>query len=128
MKLDLTATVERDSQAPASYRALIRGGYVHHANCQWGTKHAKQPPLGVGTLKSRLFTILANPDHVTVKLAAAEMQAIKCWIDLNCPLWGDNQHRDERAAGKAYCTVSCAAPLLAETPATNGMNDHGKNR
>ena len=113
-KIDLTATLEKESQAPASYRTLIRGGYVHYANCQWGTKHAKPPPLGTGTLKSKLFTILADKDHAGVKLADAELQAVKCWIDLNCPLWGDNQHRDERAAGKAYCTASCPVPPSAK--------------
>lgn len=111
-KLDLSATILKDTQAPASYMALIQGRYVNYLTCNWGTRHSKPPTRGVGTLKSRLFPILADPNHSGVKLSPEEMQAIKCWIDLNCPLWGDNQHRDERAAGKSYCTAVC--PMATE--------------
>jgi hypothetical protein len=105
-KLDLTATLD-GTLAPASYRTLITGGFVHHLNCRWGMLHTKPPPLGVGSPKSKLLPILAQKEHTEVKLTSEERQALLCWIDLNCPLWGDYQHRGDRAAGKPYCTADC---------------------
>jgi hypothetical protein len=31
-----------------------------------------------------------------VRLAEDELRAVKCWIDLNCPLWPDYLNRSER--------------------------------
>ena len=102
-KPDLTATLEPRSQAPASFRALVR--HVNYFDCNWGTRHRIAAPLSFGTVKSRLFTVLKDKNHETVQLTADELHAVKCWIDLNCPLWGDYQHRDERAAGRQLMTA-----------------------
>ena len=48
-----------------------------------------------GTLKSRLRQVL-EADHYEVELSEAELRAVKCWIDLNCPLWPDYQFRPDR--------------------------------
>ena len=37
-----------------------------------------------------------DSDHHGVKLTRDEMHAVKCWIDLNCPLWADYIPRDQR--------------------------------
>ena len=42
-----------------------------------------------------LFRTLAA-GHQKVSLTPAEMRALKCWVDLNCPLWPDYQFRDKR--------------------------------
>jgi len=34
--------------------------------------------------------------HDQVSLTPDEWHAIKCWIDLNCPLWPDYQFRQDR--------------------------------
>jgi hypothetical protein len=34
--------------------------------------------------------------HHDVKLTRDEMHALKCWIDLNCPLWPDYTPRQQR--------------------------------
>jgi hypothetical protein len=94
-KIDLTAGVD-ENQSPASYRTLIQKGYVHYFDCNWHKQHQKAEPLSFGTVKSRLFPILADDNHRKVKLSDNELRAIKCWIDLNCPLWGDYQHRNTR--------------------------------
>jgi hypothetical protein len=94
-KIDLTAALD-ENHSPASYRTLIQKGYVHHFDCNWHKQHQKAEPLSFGTVKSRLFPILADDNHQKVKLSHNELRAIKCWIDLNCPLWGDYQHRNAR--------------------------------
>jgi len=94
-KIDLTAALD-ENHSPASYRTLIQKGYVHHFGCNWHKQHQKAEPLSFGTVKSRLFPILADDNHQKVKLSHNELRAIKCWIDLNCPLWGDYQHRNTR--------------------------------
>jgi hypothetical protein len=102
-KPDLTATLEPQSQAPASYRSLLN--HVNYFSVIWGGRHRIAEPLSFGTVKSRLFTTLRDKNHATVQLTSDEMQAVKCWIDLNCPLWGDYQHRDERAGGRKLETA-----------------------
>lgn len=93
--LDLRGT--RDAErVPASYRSLIGGGWVHYFDWHYGARHFKAEPLTFGTRRSRLFGALAGEQHKTVALGAADMRALKAWIDLNCPLWPDYRHRSER--------------------------------
>lgn len=92
--IDLTGRLDAD-RIPASYRTLISGGWVHYFNCQWGQEHNKAQPLSFGTLQSRLWPIL-NRGHYDVKLTEEEMRRIKCWTDMNCPLWGDYVYRPDR--------------------------------
>ncbi len=40
--------------------------------------------------------MLKDERHKGVDLTSEEMQAIKCWIDMNCPLWGDYTFRPNR--------------------------------
>jgi len=94
-KLDLTGVLDKD-RIPASYRTLIRKGLVHYLD--WGYNsggNAKRAALTFGTMKSKLFKTLAKGHH-DVKLTKDEMRALKCWVDLNCPLWPDYQFRDKR--------------------------------
>ena len=42
--------------------------------------------------------LVLNAGHNDVKLTPDEVQRIKCWIDLNCPLWPDYVQRDLRPA------------------------------
>jgi len=58
-------------------------------------RHFKAEPLSFGTLKSRLWQML-DAGHYDMKLTRDEMHAVKCWIDLNCPLWPDYIPRDQR--------------------------------
>ena len=51
--------------------------------------------MSFGTLKSRLWQVL-DAGHYDVKLTRDEMHRVKCWIDLNCPLWPDYQERTLR--------------------------------
>jgi len=53
--------------------------------------------MSFGTLKSKLWTVL-NAGHYDVQLTPVERERIKCWIDLNCPLWPDYEHLPERPA------------------------------
>ncbi len=92
--LNLTAALDAD-RVPASYRTLIAGGWVHYFNYNWGLRHHKAAPLSFGTLKSRLWPVLAAGHH-DVKLTREEMHRVKCWIDLNCPLWPDYLYRLDR--------------------------------
>jgi len=39
--------------------------------------------------------------HYDVKLTRDEVQRIKCWTDLNCPLWPDYVFRANRPAAVA---------------------------
>jgi hypothetical protein len=42
-----------------------------------------------------LWTVL-DAGHYHVQLTNEEMQRVKCWIDLNCPLWPDYIDRQLR--------------------------------
>ena len=94
-KLDLRGTRAAD-RVPASYRALITGGWVHYFDWSWGSRPFKAEPLSFGTRQSRLFTALAQKQHKTVSLKPEELRALKAWIDLNCPLWPDYRFRTGR--------------------------------
>jgi hypothetical protein len=83
-------------RVPASYRALIEGGWVHYFDLTYGMRHFKAEPLSFGTLQSRLWTVLADEHHKEVSLDKSEMRTIKAWIDLNCPLWPDYIYRPDR--------------------------------
>jgi hypothetical protein len=94
-KLDLTGALDLN-RVPASYRALISGGWVHVVDCGWNSAGCeKREPLTFGTVKSRLWTVL-NAGHYGVRLTDEEMQRIKCWTDLDCPLWPDYIERSQR--------------------------------
>ncbi len=93
---DLTAARDADG-VPTSFRTLIVGGWVHHFDFQWGQEHHKANPLTFGTLKSKLWPVL-DKGHYDVELTLEEKRRIKCWTDLNCPLWSDYQFRGERLA------------------------------
>ena len=94
-KPDLRGT--RDThRIPASYRSLIAGGWVHYFDWSYGARHFKAEPLSFGTPRSRLFSVLANPQHQIVALKPEDLRALKAWIDLNCPLWPDYRFRTER--------------------------------
>jgi hypothetical protein len=94
-KLDLRGTRDPD-RVPASYRALVEGGWVHYFDWRYGSRHFKADPLTFGTLQSRLFTALAAESHREVQLTRDDRRALTAWIDLNCPLWPDYQHREAR--------------------------------
>lgn len=94
-KLDLTGTLDVD-RIPASYKTLIRQGWVHVLDCGYNSGgNEKRDPLTFGTLKSKLWDVL-NKGHYEVQLTRDEMHAIKCWIDMNCPLWPDYIQRELR--------------------------------
>jgi hypothetical protein len=63
----------------------------------WGREHHKAEPLTFGTTASKLWNVL-DAGHHDVRLTRDEMHRIKCWIDLNCPLWPDYQYRLDRQA------------------------------
>jgi hypothetical protein len=92
--IDLTGTLDTN-KVPASYRTLITKGLVSYANCGWGEHHDRTVPMTFGTVKSRVIDVL-NKGHHDVRLSRDEMHALKCWIDLNCPLWPDYQDRTQR--------------------------------
>ena len=95
--IDLRGDLDRE-RIPYSYRTLVSQGWVHYLDYGWnsgGTE--KRDPLTFGTVKSRLWTVL-DKGHNDVKLSRDEMRAIKCWIDLNCPLWPDYIFRPKRPA------------------------------
>ena len=94
--LDLTGTLD-SQRVPASYRKLIERGLVHYFSFQYALPHAKAQPLSFGTVKSKLITVL-EAGHNKVKLTPSQMRRIKCWIDLNCPLWPDYIFRPSRPA------------------------------
>jgi hypothetical protein len=95
-KLDLTGRLDADG-VPASYRTLIEGGWVHYFDCDWGRKHRLAPPLSFGVVKSKLRGVL-DGEHQGVRLGREEIYPVKCWIDLNCPLWPDYLYRPDRLA------------------------------
>jgi hypothetical protein len=98
-KINLSAALDRE-KVPASYRTLIEQGWVHYFDCQWGQEHNKAAPMTFGTLKSRLWPVL-DAGHYDVKLTLEERRRIKCWIDLNCPLWADYVPRSTRPGAVA---------------------------
>ena len=93
--IDLTGTLDLD-RIPSSYKTLIRQGWVHVLDCGWNSGgNEKRQPLTFGTLKSRLWEVLGR-GHYDVRLSRDEIHAIKCWIDMNCPLWPDYIQRELR--------------------------------
>jgi hypothetical protein len=93
-KINLTGKLDKD-RIPTSYRTLVSGGLVHYFNMAYNQMHRKAAPLTFGTVKSKLIKNLES-GHNKVKLTRSEMRRIKCWIDLNCPLWGDYTYRLNR--------------------------------
>lgn len=92
----LTGATDKEL-VPASYRALIEGGFVHYFDMTYKLRHEKAEPATFGTLQSQLTKFL-EPSHYDVRLTPDEIHSVKCWIDLNCPLWPDYQYRPERSA------------------------------
>ena len=101
-KINLTGKLDKD-RVPTSYRTLVAGGLVHYFNMQYNQMHRKADPLTFGSVKSKLIKTLeskhppkpASPKD-QVKLSRDEIRRIKCWIDMNCPLWGDYTYRLNR--------------------------------
>ena len=89
--LNFTGILDAD-HVPASYRTLISQGWVHYFTYMWGAEHRKAEALTFGTRQSKLWKVL-EAGHHDVKLTADERERIKCWTDLNCPLWPDYQYR-----------------------------------
>lgn len=87
-----------EANIPASYRSLVVSGDVHYFDYTWGAgKTTKADPYSFGVFKSRLWNeILQDEHHREVKLTEEENHALKCWVDLNVPLWGDYLFRRER--------------------------------
>jgi hypothetical protein len=96
--MNLSGTLDMD-RVPASYRTLIHGGWVQYFDETWGREHSKAAPMSFGTLKSRLWAIL-DAGHYDVRLTRDQMHRVKCWIDLNCPLWPDYIYRPLRPAAQ----------------------------
>lgn len=94
-RVDLRGTID-NARIPASYRALIEGGWVHYFDFFYAVRPFKAEPLSFGTVKSRLFTVLADKEHEAISLEENEMRALKAWIDLNCPLWPNYIYRLNR--------------------------------
>jgi len=105
-KINLTGTLDKH-RVPTSYRTLVSMGLVHYFNLAYNQMHRKADPLTFGTVKSKLIKTLesesghpsspsASSREDQVKLTRSEMRRIKCWIDLNCPLWGDYTYRLDR--------------------------------
>ncbi len=95
-QLDLTG-VRDESRIPVSYRSLVQSGDVHYFDYTWGAgKTTKADPYTFGVSQSKVWDVLKDENHCNVSLTSEEEQAIKCWIDLNVPLWGDYQMRRER--------------------------------
>ncbi|MBQ9813265.1 MAG: discoidin domain-containing protein [Thermoguttaceae bacterium] len=95
-QFDLTGTRD-ENKIPASYKSLIQSGDVHYFDYTWGAgKTTKANPYTFGTSQSALWKILKDDRHRSVSLTSEEEQALKCWTDLNVPLWGDYQQRSSR--------------------------------
>jgi hypothetical protein len=92
--MNLAGTLDQD-RIPVSYRTLIAGGWVHYFDYTWNLRHWKADPMTFGTLKSKLPKLL-EAGHYGARLTEGEMRALKCWIDLNCPLWPDYKYRLDR--------------------------------
>ena len=90
--IDLSGTLDAD-RIPASYKTLIRQGWVHVLDCGWNSGgNEKRQPYTFGTFQSRLWKVL-DAGHYDVRLTRDQMHAVKCWIDLNGPLWPDYRDR-----------------------------------
>jgi hypothetical protein len=100
--LNLTGDLDNDG-VPASYRTMIEKGWVNYFDYDWGARPYKAEPLTFGSVKSKLWEVL-NAGHHNVSLTSEEIYSIKCWTDLNCPLWPDYVNRLERIKNK---TASC---------------------
>lgn len=92
---DLRGNLDKE-HIPASYRALIEGGWVHYFDYTWGIRPFKAEPLSFGTLQSKLWKVLGDEDHKDVAMTRDDMRALKAWVDLNCPLWPDYKYRLDR--------------------------------
>lgn len=93
--LDLRGNRDPD-RVPASYRALIGGGWVHYFDWAYGARHFRAEPLTFGTVRSPLFESLTRKHHREVALRRDDRRVLTAWIDLNCPLWPDYRHRETR--------------------------------
>jgi hypothetical protein len=93
-RIDLTGALDADG-VPVSYRTVIERGWVHYFDYTWGREHSKAEPLSFGTVKSTLWRTL-DAGHYDVKLTRGEIRRVKCWTDLNCPLWPDYIFRFNR--------------------------------
>jgi len=103
-KINLTGKLDKH-RVPTSYRTLISRGLVHYFSLAYNIMHTKAQPLTFGAVKSKLIKTLESKSghppspssrQAQVKLTRSEMRRIKCWIDLNCPLWGDYTYRLDR--------------------------------
>jgi hypothetical protein len=103
-RVNLTGTLDAE-KVPASYRALIAGGWVHYFDFTYRLRHFKAEPMSFGTVKSRLWQLL-DAGHHDVKLTRDETHAVKCWIDLNCPLWPDYIERQKRPLPPTQLTTT----------------------
>ena len=95
-QINLTGALDADG-VPASYRTIITKSWVHYFDYAWGQEHSKAEPLSFGTVKSKLWQVL-DRGHYDVRLSSEESHRIKCWTDLNCPLWPDYIFRPDRLA------------------------------
>ena len=101
-KADLSGTLDTNF-IPGSFKSLIIGGYVHYFQWQWqGGVPTKAEPYTFGTVKSKIWQILKDDKHRDVQLSFDEERAIKCWIDLSCPLWSDYKQRSLRGDRNTY--------------------------
>jgi len=75
-------------------------GWVHYFDCRYNVSHTKADAGSFGTLKSKLWKVL-DEGHYDAALSQSQRRAVKCWIDLNCPLWGDYQLRSDRPIATA---------------------------
>ncbi len=99
--IDLSGRPDGDG-IPASYRTVITRGWVHYFDYTWQQRHSKAEPLTFGTVRSGLWEVL-DGGHYDVELTEEERRRIKCWTDLNCPLWPDYVFRPSRiAAGEVH--------------------------
>ncbi|MFW6163587.1 MAG: hypothetical protein ACODAJ_12520, partial [Planctomycetota bacterium] len=94
-KIDLRGNLDPE-RIPESYKTLIRQGWVHVVDMSYNSGgNEKLAPLTFGTVRSKLIQALEGGHH-DVELTRGEMRRLKCWIDLNCPLWPDYQFRPDR--------------------------------
>ena len=99
-KIDLSGALDARARSPPRTARLISQGWVHYFDMTWGREHPKAEPLSFGTVKSRLWKVL-DAGHYGVRLSRDERHRVKCWIDLNCPLWPDYRFRLDRPATAA---------------------------
>ncbi|MBE0536228.1 MAG: discoidin domain-containing protein [Phycisphaerae bacterium] len=94
----LTGRLDADG-IPASYKTVITNAWVHYFDYTWGQEHSKAEPLTFGTVRSKLWQVL-DAGHYDVHLTPDQAHRLKCWTDLNCPLWPDYVFRPDRLAAK----------------------------